>query len=212
MPSADITSLLLSKYPLVSDQVDKRELAVILRELGKQQGMLTDDASVVEFGCYIGTTSLFIQRLLDAYASKASFHVYDSFAGLPEKVSQDASPAGEQFKAGELTASRKDFEMQFKKAGLRLPKIHKAWFNDLRADDVPDDIAFAYLDGDYYESIRDSLYLIQDKLMSNAVVVIDDYANEALPGTAKAVNEWLTGLSGHLRVQSSLAIISDIKT
>lgn len=212
MPNDNTVTRLLSKYPLISDQVDAKELSVILHELSKQRDTLTIETSVVEFGCYLGTTSLFIRRLLDTYDLEASFHVYDSFAGLPEKVSQDTSPAGEQFKAGELAASRKDFEMQFKKAALKLPRIHKAWFKDLKDEDVPENITFAYLDGDYYESIRDSLRLIQHKLAPNAVIVVDDYANEALPGTAKAVDEWLAQRSGSLRTQSSLAIISDMTT
>ena len=61
-----ITDQLLTKYPIISDQVDVKELGVLLRELEKvlQSGVI---GNVVEFGCYIGTTSLFIRRLLDAY-------------------------------------------------------------------------------------------------------------------------------------------------
>jgi len=86
--------------------------------------------NIVEFGCYVGTTSLFIRRLLDAYRFAGEFNVYDSFAGLPEKTSADNSAAGEQFKAGELLAPRKTFVYNFKKAGLKLPIIHKGWFAD----------------------------------------------------------------------------------
>lgn len=198
---------LLKKYPRISDQVDERELRVILAHLAAQLEKLPG-TSVVEFGCYIGTTSLFIRRILDVYSVNSQFHVYDSFTGLPPKTAKDNSPAGEQFKTGELFASRKQFELQFKKAGLRVPFIHKAWFGELTADAIPPDISFAYLDGDYYESILDSLALIWPHLTAGAVVVIDDYANEALPGAAKAVDEWLQAHPSKLRVESSLAIIS----
>ena len=59
------TDQLLVKYPIISDQVDAKELRVLLRELEK---VLRGGAAgnIVEFGCYIGTTSLFIRRLLDA--------------------------------------------------------------------------------------------------------------------------------------------------
>ena len=117
------TDHLLAKYPIISDQVDAKELGVLLRELEKvlQSGAA---GNIVEFGCYVGTTSLFIRRLLDAYDFAGEFHVYDSFAGLPEKTQLDASAAGEQFKAGELLAPRKTFIQNFKKAGLKLPTIH----------------------------------------------------------------------------------------
>jgi O-methyltransferase len=198
---------LLRKYPIISDQVDERELAVILTELSRQLEHGASGQSVVELGCYIGTTSLFIRRLLDHHKADVPFHVYDSFAGLPPKTDQDSSPAGEQFKTGELAVSRKTFEMQFKKAGLKTPVIHKAWFSDLSADDLPDNITFAYLDGDYYDSIRDSLRLVWPKLSAGSCVVVDDYANEALPGAARAVDEWLRKHPATLRVESSLAII-----
>jgi O-methyltransferase len=193
-------------YPIISNQVDRQELTVILHEL-ETQLKRNDTTAVVEFGCYIGTTSLFIARLLTYYQSAAEFHVYDSFAGLPEKTLQDHSPAGEQFKAGELCISKSEFVKQFKKAGLRLPHIHKNWFNQLSAGDIPDAISFAFLDGDYYESIRDSLRVITPRLTPGAVVIVDDYASEALPGAARAVDEWATLHGRRVQVRHSLACL-----
>lgn len=206
-----ITDQLLRTYPIISDQVDERELRVLLRELERllRAGC---QGSIVEFGCYVGTTSLFIRRLLDAYRHVGAFHVYDSFAGLPEKTAQDVSAAGEQFVAGELAATRKGFFQQFKKAGLRPPVVHKAWFAELTPQDVPESIMFAFLDGDYYQSIMDSLWLVTPKLTPDAVLVVDDYANEALPGAARAADAWLQAHPGfRCRVEASLAVITAIK-
>lgn len=195
---------LIRRYGLVSDQVDVAELAVVLSELEKA---LAVQGAVVEFGCYTGTTSLYIRRLLDNYQDAREFHVYDSFEGLPEKSNVDESPAGTQFKAGELMVSKKQFIREFDKAHLRLPTIHKAWFNDLTPADVPTPIAFAFLDGDYYESIMTSLRLIEGKLVPGAVVVVDDYVSDALPGAAKAVDEWCAQRGLTPRVMNSLALI-----
>lgn len=206
-----ITDQLLRTHPIISDQVDERELRVLLRELERllRAGC---QGSVVEFGCYVGTTSLFIRRLLDAYRHAGAFHVYDSFAGLPEKTAQDASAAGEQFVAGELAATRKGFFQQFKKARLRPPVVHKAWFAELTPQDVPEDIMFAFLDGDYYQSIMDSLRLVTPKLTADAVLVVDDYANEALPGAARATDAWLQAHPEfRCRVEASLAVITALK-
>jgi O-methyltransferase len=183
---------LLAKYPLISDQVNKDQVRVILRELEKVLEQGTEGA-IVEFGCYIGTTSLFIRRLLDARNDTREFHVYDSFEGLPPKTAEDESRAGDQFQAGELAVSKKDFLQQFKKAGLRPPIIRKGWFSDLTEADVPDKVAFAFLDGDFYGSIRDSLKLIRPRLQKGSTLVIDDYAREALPGAARAVRELMVG-------------------
>jgi len=179
---------LLAKYPLISDQVDKAQVAVILRELQStiEHGV---EGDVVEFGCYIGTTSLFIRRLLDVNGDERAFHVYDSFVGLPEKSAADSSRAGDQFVAGELAVSKKQFVHEFQKAHLKTPIIHKGWFSDLSDQDVPAKIAFAFLDGDFYESIRDSLTLVLPRMQKGGVIIIDDYAREALPGAARAVHE-----------------------
>ena len=203
-----ITDHLLAKYPIISDQVDAKELSVLLREL---ETVLQSGATgnVVEFGCYVGTTSLFIRRLLDAYDFAGEFHVYDSFMGLPEKTQADASAAGEQFKAGELLAPRKTFIQNFKKASLKLPTIHKGWFTDFTPDDVPESIIFAFFDGDFYESIADSFRVCGGKFHEKVTIIVDDYANEALPGAARAVDKWLANNRQYTsRTESSLAIIS----
>ena len=196
---------LVATYPLISDQVDTRELTIVLETLQKS---LLLPGSVVEFGCYVGTTSLFISRLLRAESPEREFHVYDSFAGLPEKQRQDLSPVGMQFQAGELTASKKDFVRNYTRAGLSLPIIHKGWFDTLTSDSLPIHTAFAFLDGDYYASVRTSLALVWPRLVPGASVIIDDYANEALPGAAKAVNEWRTIHPCSLRVEHSMAILT----
>ena len=202
------TDQLLAKYSIISDQVDAKELGVLLRELEK---VLRSGAAgnIVEFGCYVGTTSLFIRRLLDTYDFTGEFHVYDSFMGLPEKTQADSSAAGEQFKAGELLAPRKTFIQNFKKAGLKIPTIHKGWFADFTAADIPENIMFAFFDGDFYESIADSFRACDGKFHEKAAIIVDDYVNEALPGAARAVDKWLANNWQYTsRTESSLAIIS----
>ena len=87
--------------------------------------------------------------------------------------------------------------------------VHKAWFDELTPQDVPEDIMFAFLDGDYYQSIMDSLRLVAPKLTPDAVLVVDDYANEALPGAARAADAWLqTHPRFRYRVEASLAVMT----
>ncbi len=201
---ADYVNRLVGAYPLVSDQVSKQQVEVILRELSTIIERGTQGA-VVEFGCYIGTTSVFIRRLLDELDATRAFHVYDSFVGLPPKSPQDASRAGEQFVAGELAVSKKQFVQTFQKARLQTPVIHKGWFHELTPTDVPDTIALAFLDGDFYASIRDSLKLVLPRMQRGGVIIVDDYAREALPGAAKAVHEYFS--TDTVRVVHNLGVI-----
>ena len=195
---------LLRHYPLISDQVNERQVSVILTEVQKVLGPGTEGA-VVEFGCYIGTTSLFIRRLLDSAGKDREFHIYDSFEGLPPKSSHDASTTGEDFIAGELAVSKKQFLREFQKAHLQPPAVHKSWFADLGAQDVPKKIALAFLDGDFYSSIHDSLKLVVPRMQKGGVIVVDDYGREALPGAAKAVHEFFP--PERIRVAYNLGII-----
>lgn len=196
---------MVARYPIVSEQIEARELSVLLTACEK--ALSHSGGDVVEFGCYVGTTSLFLARLLRAVAPERQLHVYDSFAGLPQKTSKDASPAGEQFQPGELHATKAQLVKYFRQAGLPLPIIHKAWFNDLQSDDIPRCVSFAFLDGDYYESIRASLRLVWPHIGKGGCIVVDDYTSEALPGARRAVDEWCA--VSHLRVQpvASLAVL-----
>lgn len=46
------------------------------------------------------------------------------------------------------------FEKVFATFGLELPVVHSGWFAELPADEYPTPIAFAFLDGDFYSSVR----------------------------------------------------------
>lgn len=196
-------------FPIISDQVTREGLGVIWRELERvlQAGTTGD---IVEFGCYAGTTSLFIRRLLNKYgqSDQRAFHVYDSFAGLPEKSAQDQNAAGVDFEAGKLFVTKAEFMKVFRGAGLQLPIIHKGWFSDISPPEVPDHIAFAFLDGDFYQSIYDSLALVWPRMAEGGVVLVDDYKRETLPGVEKAIRDYFHGKPPAVRGEHNIGIIT----
>ncbi len=191
---------------LVTDQVDQREAAIILRELELviKAGV---DGDVVELGCYEGGSAVAMQNVLAKHDYSKKLWLYDSFEGLPEKTTEDHSIRGAAFKAGELKASRARLLRNFVKTGLKQPEVKRAWFFELDETDLPEQIAFAFLDGDFYESVMDSLKLIWPKLAEGSVVIIDDYQNSALPGVKTAVDEWIAEHGATIKVESSLAIL-----
>lgn len=168
-----------------NDQVSKKETTQIL-ELARKSLVVAGD--FVEMGCYKGDTSLLLAEIVKNSGKK--LWIYDSFEGLPEKQDFDNSVLGENFKKGELFVTKREVKQRFLKAGLPVPIIKKGWFGDLTDDDLPSEIAFAFLDGDFYESIRDSLELVVPKMSSGGVLIVHDYTNPALPGVKKAVDEW----------------------
>ena len=190
-----------------SDQVSQNELAIILSELARVLGRQIAGA-VVELGCYRGATSLMMAQLMVELAKR--LYLYDSFAGLPSKTKYDRSALGDDFQPGVLKASKSEVLKAFAHANLPRPIVKKAWFSQLSGDDLPEQICFAYLDGDYYDSIRDSFRACQGRLTPGATLVVDDYDNASLPGVRRAVDEWReTGLSDikSFRPVDSLAVI-----
>ena len=173
-----------------NDQVSLGETEKIL-ELAKES--LNVNGDFVELGCYKGDTSILLAELLKN--SDKKLYIYDSFEGLPEKGVEDESVLGQDFKGGELLVTKREVKERFLKAGLRVPVIKKAWFKDLTPSDLPEKISFAFLDGDFYESIRDSLRLVVPKMVKGGVLIVHDYTNPALPGVKRAVDEF-RGLDG----------------
>ena len=195
-------------------QVAPQETAEIVKLAEK---CLSCDGDFVEFGCYRGDTSVELAKILrgaqlestkntnstrsenadldnPAEAAKTSkrLWLYDSFAGLPPKTAEDQSAAGDQFQAGELPATKRALLDRFRRAGLPRPIVRKAFFDQLDpARDLPDEIAFAFLDGDLYRSIKTSLKLVWPRLSPGAIVIVHDYNNPELPGVARAVDEFL---------------------
>ncbi|MFA6760131.1 MAG: TylF/MycF/NovP-related O-methyltransferase [Sulfuricurvum sp.] len=181
---------ILSSTPLLSGMVTKSQVYIVLQNLQKT---LDDGVSgdVVELGCNVGTTSVFIRKLLDEYKSTKAFHVYDSFEGLPQKLKEDETDLDRQYQEGSCKTSLEVFLGNFEKQGLEAPAINKGWFADIDDTRYPDEISFAFFDGDFYSSIMDSFSKVYPKLTSGARVIIHDYGWDPLPGCKKACDDFL---------------------
>lgn len=186
-------------------QIPNRETKLLLDELHKT---LEISGDVVEFGCYEGDTSILLAGELRDSPDKW-LYLYDSFEGLPAKTAEDNSADGWRFKEGELKSSPDTVRHKFKKYALPDPVIVKGWFNELSDSDLPSQISFALLDGDFYESIKTSLALVAPRINTGGVIVIHDYRNAKLPGSGKAVNEFLAEHSDEyaLRIVATMAIL-----
>ena len=211
-----------------NDQVSEAETEKIL-EVAREMSSVRGD--FVEMGCYKGDTSLLLAEILRDYnrgvpveklgksggkdvegdvsgETVKKLWIYDSFEGLPEKAGEDESALGVDFRKGELAVTKREVKERFLRAGLPVPVIKKVWFSDLIEADLPERIAFAFLDGDLYESIKCSLRLVGPKMMKGGVILVHDYSNPALPGVARAVDEWLAGRDYRVEVLQSLAILT----
>lgn len=224
----------------MNDQVAREETSALLH-LAEQA--LAAEGDFVELGCYRGDTSVLLGQLLQKTAAKRQsspvenpvensqfatptslpiLWLYDSFSGLPEKTCEDASGAGANFQAGELSVTKREVVDKLRKHGLKVisnphldspdtPSIivKKAWFSDLTDRDLPRRITFAFCDGDLYQSIKTSLQLVVPRLSEQGIIVVHDYDNPELPGSSRAVDEFLlTHPEFRLSRRHSLAILT----
>lgn len=172
-----------------NDQVSKKDTDLILRVA--KECLKTASGDFVEFGCYKGDTSLLLAELLKNSQNKIPrLWLYDSFEGLPIKTTPDETEKSPEFQKGALLTSKRTLKLRFLRANFPVPIIKKAWFNDLKSDDLPKKISFAFLDGDFYESIKTSLALTYPRLEQNGIIIIHDYKNDKLPGVRTATDEF----------------------
>lgn len=188
---AEIESYLLDQH---SGTVDAQRLSVLRHEVSELLARNVDGA-FVEVGCYRGATSAYLRALLDA-AGEADrpIHVYDSFEGLPEPQSIDGTHLG----AGSVKSAADDVLDLHRELGLVPPEIHPGWFHDTLPTQLPDSIAFGYLDGDFYESILVSLQHCVPIVSRGGLLIVDDYADvqsnpaawSGLPGVLAACESY----------------------
>merc|ERR1719221_2333516 len=134
--------------------------------------------AILELGCKGGEeTSVNIRRLIDHFAPNRSYHVYDSFEGLPERLDLDGHKGrGDDDNKGGMRVGIPKFKDNFKHANLTLPDgIHKGFFANISDSEYPSPVAFAFFDGDMYTSITDSFQKVYHKLSPGAVVIVHDY-------------------------------------
>ena len=173
----------MKELRIISTMVNQDHINIILRELSSVKNI---EGAVVELGCNIGTTSIFIQ---DYLKGSKGFHVYDSFEGLPDKHQYDMGVTYlYKFEKGYCAVKQDYFKGTFKEFDLPLPIIHKGWFKD---SIYPDKISFAFFDSDFYTSILDSFEKVYPRLVKGGIICVHDYGWEVLPGVKRACDEFL---------------------
>ena len=144
------------------------------------------EGDMIEMGCNEGMTSM----VLSLMNSEKKLWVYDSFEGFQDRDVRDGKDGF--FVKGALKIEENKLVENFKKHGVDLPIIKKGWFSELTKTDIPQKISFAFLDGDFYDSIKVCLNLIIDNASSGGIILVDDYKHLCLPGVKPAVDGFMS--------------------
>jgi O-methyltransferase len=169
------------------------------------------EGDVVEFGCYVGESSKYLRKSLVEYSSNKELYVYDSFEGLPPVTSHEENTG---WKEGGLKTTEEVLTSNFLANDLKPPIITKGWFKDIKPENLPEKISFAFLDGDFYSSIYDSLRKIFNRVEDGGYICFHDYERNDLPGVKAAIEDFFgeRGLDYKIiKVCDQLAIIQKNK-
>ena len=162
---------------------------------------------VIELGTYRGLTAILLQKTLKQAGSSKKLHLYDSFEGLPEKQIEDFVLSEERMRRVDFLDNRRVnkgwfssplevLKAQFLDFNEPLPEIHPGFFEKTLPGELPEKIAFAHLDADFYSSTKIALEAILPRMVKGSILVVDDYCDLAVhprqntfPGVKQACDE-----------------------
>lgn len=145
---------------------------------------ITDDleGDSVECGAYLGATSWLICEHIKSTGKK--LYIFDSFEGLSEVLETD----GTHWTQGDLTADEQVIRQRL--APYDFVTIFKGWIPDRFADVAGSRISFMHVDVDLYQPTLDSLEFFYPRLVTNGVILGDDYGFNTCPGARRAFDQF----------------------
>jgi hypothetical protein len=155
---------------------------------------------LVETGVWRGGATIFMRAMLKIFdVTDRIVWATDSFEGLPEPDAIKFPLEAQASKSAAMTKYYKqmavgldEVKRNFKAYGMLDDQVKflKGWFKDTLPTAPIGSIAVLRLDGDYYESTRDALTNLYDKVSIGGYVIIDDYGEESWTYCRKAVDEF----------------------
>ena len=155
---------------------------------------------LIETGVWRGGATIFMRGILKAYGVKDRVvWVADSFEGLPEPDAEKFPREAKAHHGAVISKAYKNFAAgyelvrhNFEAYGMLDDQVRflKGWFKDTLPTAPIGKLAVMRLDGDYYESTRDALVNLYDKLSVGGYVIIDDYGEDLWTYCRKAVDEF----------------------
>jgi hypothetical protein len=155
---------------------------------------------LIEAGVWRGGASIFMRGVLKVHGiADRLVWAADSFEGLPEPDA-DQFPLEAKAQSGpvmqklyhNLAAGLEEVKRNFAAYGLLDDQVRflKGWFKDTLPTAPMAALSLIRLDGDFYESTRDGLNSLYDRLSIGGYVIIDDYGQDSWTYCRKAVDEF----------------------
>jgi Macrocin-O-methyltransferase (TylF) len=157
---------------------------------------------VIETGVWRGGATIFMRGIFKIFDVRdRAVWVADSFEGLPVPDG-DRFPLEAKAHAGpfmtkvcnHLAVGLDEVKGNFAAYGLLDDQVHflKGWFSETLPGAPIERLALMRLDGDLYDSTRDALVNLYDRLSPGGYVIIDDYGEDSWTYCRRAVDEFRT--------------------
>lgn len=149
------------------------------------------DGDLVEAGVWRGGASILMRGVLMAHEDPARrVWVADSFAGLPKPQSERDTIDLSADERPELVVPLPRVQANFARFDLLDDRVHflEGWFRDTLAGAPIEQIAVLRLDGDLYESTRQTFDALYDRVVPGGFVIVDDYG--VLPECRQCVDDF----------------------
>jgi len=148
---------------------------------------------IVETGVWRGGSMMLVAALLKLRnATDRTIWLADSFEGMPKPTESDNTKSHKEdfsdrdYLSVSIDRVKSAFE-RFDLGGDNL-RFLKGWFSDTLPSAPIGKIALLRLDGDLYESTRDALLPLYDKVAIGGYIIVDDY--NSWIGCKRAVDEF----------------------
>jgi Macrocin-O-methyltransferase (TylF) len=155
---------------------------------------------LIETGVWRGGATIFMRAVLKVLGvTDRVVWVADSFEGLPEPDAEKFPLEAKSYKSAAMTKYYKHLAVTLEEVKRNFSaysmlddqvKFLKGWFKDSLPQAPIERLAVMRLDGDYYESTRDALVNLYDRLSPGGFVIIDDYGEDSWTYCSKAVDEF----------------------
>ena len=152
---------------------------------------------ICEFGVAQGATSRLMAN--EIAESERKLWLFDSFEGLPAPSPQDRL-IHDIFGLGSMgaykgTMASPETAVLEKLESIKFPKrravLKKGWVKEtIKTGDLPQQVAFAYIDLDFYDPIKDALLFVDLIMPVGGHIIVDDYGWFS-EGAQTAVDEFV---------------------